>query len=278
MTTLLIPPILRIANQKRLFDLPDHRKTHLTPTPALGGVGFFISFWLVIICLADFNFLSDIRFVLVAATLLFLVGVQDDLVGVDFSVKFVWQAFAAVMLFLSGFQMEGFYGVFGWGDLPTWGAFIMTLLTVVYLINAYNLIDGVNGLAGSLGVVGSAGFGALFWWNGEPEWSFMAMTMTGVLLGFLKYNYGKAKIFMGDNGSMFLGLMMSVFFIHYLNSAPAAGAVPPLLWALALVLVPAFDLLRVFAFRLLKRQSPFSADRTHIHHLLQALGKSHVWV
>lgn len=277
-TFFLIPQILKIANQKQLFDMPDQRKTHNAPVPALGGISFFISFWLVALCLGEMAFLVEIRFLLVGSILLFLVGIQDDLIGVTSYSKFTWQIIIGCIIYYAGFRIEGFYGLFGFGDIPALGSFVLTILTTAFIINAFNLIDGINGLAGSLGLTGAIGFGLLFWQIGLFEWSFMAVILSGVLLGFLKYNFGKADIFMGDNGSMFLGLIMTAFFIKYINTAPDNNLISPLLIALNLIIIPVFDLLRVFVRRIFQRHSPFKADRSHLHHILQGMGKSHAWI
>jgi UDP-GlcNAc:undecaprenyl-phosphate GlcNAc-1-phosphate transferase len=277
-TFFLIPPILKIAKQKQLFDIPNHRKTHSKPIPALGGIGFFVSFWLVILGLGELSFLAEIRYLLIGGILLLMVGIQDDLIGTSSSTKFIWQIAIGCLLYYAGFRVEGFYGLFGLGEIPTVFSFILTVITTTFIINAFNLIDGVNGLAGSLVLTASVGFGILFWQNGLFEWAFMSAVMVGVFLGFLRYNFGKADIFMGDNGSMFLGLIMSAFFMKYINITPSNSAASPLLIALSLIVIPVFDLLRVFTYRILKGQSPFTADRSHIHHILQGMGKSHAWI
>jgi UDP-N-acetylmuramyl pentapeptide phosphotransferase/UDP-N-acetylglucosamine-1-phosphate transferase len=277
-TLFLIPPIVKIANQKQLFDMPDQRKKHDNPIPALGGIGFFVSFWLVTFGMGELAFLAEIRYLLIGSILLLMVGIQDDLIGTKSTTKFIWQIGIGCILYYAGFRIEGFYGLFGWGEIPTVVSFFLTIITTAFIINAFNLIDGINGLAGSLGLTGAVGFGILFWQHGLLEWAFMAAVLVGVLLGFLKYNFGKADIFMGDNGSMFLGLIMSAFFMKYINITPPNSEISPLLIALSLIIIPVFDLMRVFTYRILKGQSPFTADRSHIHHILQEMGKSHAWV
>ncbi len=277
-TYFVIPSIVNIAEVKQLFDVPGERKNHAKPIPALGGISFFISFWLVIFALADAASLTDLRYLFIGSLVLLIVGVKDDLVEVSPKVKLFWQVLAGSVLFFGGFRMEGMYGIFGIDEVSIVFSYILTLLTFVFLINAYNLIDGLNGLAGSLGLLAVAGFGILFYNAGAMDLCLIAAVMTGILVGFLKFNMGKAIIFMGDNGSMFLGMIIAVFFMEYLNMAPANSSVSPILLASGLVIIPVFDTIRIFIYRILNGQSPFTADRKHLHHVLQDMGKTHTWV
>lgn len=277
-TFFIIPQILKIAQQKQLYDLPNNRKEHLKPIPALGGISFFISFWIVIFAVGDLTLLKELRLLVVGSFLLLIVGIKDDLIEVKALTKLFWQLFVGALLFAANFRMTGLYGLFGIAELPIYASFFLTILTVAFLINAFNLVDGINGLAGSLTLFGVGGFGFLFWQAGLYNWTLVSVVMIGILLAFLKYNFGKADIFMGDNGSTFLGLIMSALFIKLVNISPEKLPISPLLIGLSLVVIPTFDLLRVFAVRILQGGSPFRADRNHLHHLLRKMGKSHRWV
>lgn len=277
-TYFIIPSIVNIAQAKKLFDVPGERKTHIKPIPALGGISFFVSFWLVVFGLVDATFLTDLRYLLIGSLVLLIVGIKDDLVEVSAKMKLCWQILAGSVLFLGGFRVEEMYGVFGVYEISTAVSYVLTILIFVFLINAYNLVDGLNGLAGSLGLLAVVGFGVLFYNAGAVNLCLIAAVMTGILIGFLKFNMGKAVIFMGDNGSMFLGMIIAIFFIEYLNMAPSNNSVSPILLALGLVIIPVFDTLRIFIYRILIGQSPFRADRKHLHHVLQDMGKTHTWV
>ncbi|MDF1868052.1 MAG: MraY family glycosyltransferase [Saprospiraceae bacterium] len=277
-TFFLIPPIIKIATKRQLFDVPNHRKMHENPTPALGGISLFISFWIVVIGLGELSFLAEVRFLLISGIILLLVGIQDDLIGMRASTKFIWQLVVGSLLYSGGFRIEGLYGFMGFDQIPIIASFILTILVISLIINAFNLIDGINGLAGSLGLIGSVGFGVLFYLNGLYYWAFMTVVLIGVLLGFLKYNFGKATIFMGDNGSMFLGLILSAFFIKCINIVPSNNLISIQLISICFIIIPVFDLLRVFTKRLINKQSPFLADRSHLHHILLGMGKSHTWI
>lgn len=277
-TYFVIPSIIDVAQVKQLFDVPGERKTHARPIPALGGISFFVSFWAVIFALAATSFVSDLRYLFIGSLILLVIGIKDDLVEVGPKAKFFWQVVTGSVLFFAGFRVEGLHGLFGIQEISVAFSYILTLLTFVFLINAYNLIDGINGLAGSLGLVAVAGFGVIFYNTGAMNLCLISAVMAGVLVGFLKYNIGKAVIFMGDNGSTFLGMIIAVLFIECINTDFSSSSISPILLALGLVIIPVFDTIRIFMYRILKGQSPFTADRKHLHHVLQDMGKTHIWV
>lgn len=274
---LFMPTIIKLAVKKHLFDVPDARKTHKVPIPSLGGIGIFIGFWVATFLFTGADFFVQLKFIVVSGFLLFMIGIGDDLLDIRASKKFIYQLLIASFLYIGGFQLQGFYGLFGLEELPIYLNFPLTLLAIALIINAYNLIDGVNGLAGSLSTLGALTFGFLFLNNNMPNWAIVAFSVAGTTIGFLRFNMGNAKIFMGDNGSTFLGLMMSLFFIKYLDSAYyIQGETHALAIGMSIIIVPVLDLLRVFTLRIKRGDSPFTADRIHLHHLVSRLGKSHL--
>ncbi len=277
LTVFLIPQVIEVANARALYDLPDERKKHARPIPALGGLGVFLSFMLTVIALARLEWWGDFRFVALGAVLLVFVGLKDDLLGVSPVKRLLLQLGLAALFYGAGLRLEGLYGLFGVEALPAFLNFPLTVLAVGLIVNAYNLIDGINGLAGSLGTLGSLVFGSLFYIHGLQAWSFLAFAFAGAMLGFLKYNYGRgASTFMGDNGSLLLGWLMALFFVKFTDTAYRDWAQPhALVLGLSVIAIPVFDLLRLFLVRLLKRVSPFSADRNHIHHLVLRTGRNH---
>jgi UDP-N-acetylmuramyl pentapeptide phosphotransferase/UDP-N-acetylglucosamine-1-phosphate transferase len=151
---------------------------------------------------------------------------------------------------------------------------------IIVITNSINLIDGVDGLAGSLSLIISLTYGYLFYQQGEFDWMLISLSLSGALLGFLFFNFSPAKIFMGDAGSLTVGFIISVFTIHFIESnSPNLGSYSRLKSApgiaLALLIVPLYDTLRVFILRALKRTSPFKADKNHLHHWLIKNGQSH---
>jgi len=265
----LIPYIIKIADQKHLFDLPEGRKQHKHAVPALGGIAIYASILLSQLLFSPEMWGTTFKMVLAAFFVLVLVGVRDDLIGMRPLKKLCFQFLAANLIFLSGLRIDQLFELSLHYQFSTPVSYILTVFFVCVLINAYNFIDGVDGLASSLGLVASLIYGSLFAINGNMQWAILAFSFGAGLLGFLRFNLFKAKIFLGDNGSMLIGAAVACFGLKFINLVPDGSSVTV---GIALALLPVFDLFRVFATRILKGRSPFYGDRTHIHHLLMALG------
>lgn len=269
LTYLIIPVLQRLAKAKNLFDLPDHRKKHETPTPSLGGLALFMSFLVMALIAPEINQLPQSNFILLAVFILLIVGVYDDLVEIRALHKAAFQMLVASILFFAGFRIEGMIGGLDIGQIPLIASYGITVFFLMLIINAYNLIDGIDGLAGSLGLHATIVFAWLFHSAGLAGWSLIAIIMSASILGFLRYNFNRATIFMGDSGSMFIGLMIGVFSLKYLQCCgPQTAGTYNVLIIMSIVIIPVLDLLRVFSMRILGGHSPFAADRTHIHHIL----------
>jgi UDP-N-acetylmuramyl pentapeptide phosphotransferase/UDP-N-acetylglucosamine-1-phosphate transferase len=210
----------------------------------------------------------------------FFLGLKDDILILSASKKFAGQVIAAgILIQFGGVNLNDMHGLFGIHHIPAAASFALTMLTIIMITNSFNLIDGVDGLAGSLGILTTAVFGSYFAYVGQFTYAIMAFSLTGSLVSFLIYNFPPAKIFMGDTGSLLVGLINSILVIKFINiaadpncvlhfdSAPAIG--------FAVMMIPLFDTLRVFGLRILNRRSPFSPDRNHIHHFLLDLGLNH---
>lgn len=273
-----IPSIIHIALKYRLFDQGDsHRKSHRIQVSRLGGVAIFCSFTITILLFATTVNYQNANFLITSCIILFGLGLKDDLYGVGPSAKFFLQMVVAIILVvLGGFRLSSWYGVFFlWEVNALWGG-LFSVLLIIFINNAFNLIDGMDGLAGIIGVIATFTFGVFFAIGNELPYAFIAFAMMGAIAGFLVYNYPPAKIFMGDTGALLIGLVAIVLAIkfielnkvgvdnHYFNSAPAI--------AVAVLLIPVFDSLRIFFIRILKGKSPFMGDRNHIHHRLERLG------
>jgi UDP-N-acetylmuramyl pentapeptide phosphotransferase/UDP-N-acetylglucosamine-1-phosphate transferase len=193
--------------------------------------------------------------------------------------KFAGQVAACLLMVLKGgMVIKNLHGLFGIGELPWVVSVIGTILFLIVVINSFNLIDGVDGLAGALGVVASFLPGMYFLLMGEHGYALLAFCLTGSVTAFMSYNFQPARIFMGDTGSLLIGLICSVVMIHFLNMAPSVSGFPlPSAPAVgfSLVMIPVLDAFRVSALRLGKGVSPFIGDRNHIHHLLLDKGFSH---
>ncbi len=275
-----IPVIIQVAKEKKLFDEPDERKVHKTVIPTLGGLGIFAGF--IIACLMGTPpaMAAQLQFFMAACVVIFFLGLKDDILIISASKKFVGQLIAAgILIKFGGIRITDLHGFMGIHEIPNFAGILFTLLTIIVITNSFNLIDGVDGLAGSLGLLTTLIFGTYFYFIGETTFSVIAFSLSGALISFLIYNFSPAKIFMGDTGSLLLGLINSILVIKFINVANAATGQFAITSApaigFAILMVPLFDTLRVFGLRILDRRSPFSPDRTHVHHFLLDIGLNH---
>lgn len=288
---ILIPRILLISYKKKLFDIPDARKVHTVPVPRLGGLSFFpavlIAVTLGIGAKAMFGPADDviltkdyveILFILAGLAMLYLVGEADDLVGVGYKAKFVVQIVASCLMVLSGTWLHSLWGLFGIYELPEWIGMPLTVAIVVYITNAINLIDGIDGLASGLCCVALAVLCGMMVLRGEYVHALVAVSTLGVIIPFWFYNvFGNErrghKLFMGDAGSLMLGYTLSYLVLRIsFPDYPGADGSRDMVLALSTLVVPLFDVVRVVLHRLRKHRNPFLPDRNHIHHKLLRAG------
>ena len=274
-----IPAIITIAKLKKLYDVPDHRKVHLNPVVSLGGVGIFAGFVLSFLLTISFRRAPEFQYVFAAALIIFFLGIKDDILVISPMKKFAGQLLAAMILIFKGcIQISNMHGFLGIHELPDAASAALTILTILVVVYSFNLIDGVDGLAGSLGLFASIVLGVYFLATNSLPYAVFAFAMTGALTGFLYYNFQPARIFMGDTGSLLIGLACSVLVIHFIEVAPYDAAFPlfsaPAI-AFSILFIPLLDTLRVFGFRILRGRSPFKGDKNHIHHMMLRLGFSH---
>ncbi|GAB3347652.1 MraY family glycosyltransferase [Arachidicoccus ginsenosidivorans] len=283
-TIFSIPNIIFVAKKKRLLDKPDHRKKHVNVTPNLGGIGIFSAFIFVASIFNVGFYFTGWNCILGASFLLFVTGLKDDLVAIDPYKKFLAQLVAAIIVvYLAGIRLENLQGFLGIHQLPYLVSFLLSVVGITFVTNAFNLIDGVDGLAGSLSMLLFTFLGVLFAINKNIGSAMLCFTIAGAVAGFLRYNIAPAKIFMGDTGSLILGFLASVMaisFVSKMNLLPASSPLSGLfkggnggvVIALAAIIVPVYDTFRVFTTRILRGFSPFHADRTHVHHVLLDIG------
>ncbi|CAN5742616.1 MraY family glycosyltransferase [soil metagenome] len=276
-----IPIIINVSNQKRLFDHPDERKIHGSPIPSIGGIGIFAGFITAFLLTVTFQDLHRFQYLVAALMIIFFVGMKDDLINLSPLKKFLGQILAsAILIFKGGFVIKDMDGILGIHALPTVASYAISMIIIVLIINAYNLIDGVDGLAASLSLFSSMLFAVYFAINEQMAYACIATSLAGALGAFLIFNFNPARIFMGDTGSLVIGLINAVLVIQFINfnggsqqhilqvnASPAIG--------FAILFVPLFDTLRVFSLRILHGESPFTPDRNHIHHILLRLGLNH---
>ncbi len=277
-TFFAIPVIIQVAKDKKLFDEPDERKIHKAVIPTLGGLGIFAGF--IIATLLGAPFSLELQYFVAAAIVVFFLGIKDDILILSASKKFAGQLIAAgILIKFGGVQITNMHGLLGFHEIPNVASIVLSVFTIIVITNSFNLIDGVDGLAGSLGLLTTLIFGTYFFYIGQNTYAVMAFALSGSTISFLIYNFPPAKIFMGDTGSLLLGLVNSILVIKFINLANTPNVSFPLESApaigFAILMIPLFDTLRVFGLRILDRRSPFSPDRTHVHHFLLDLGLSH---
>lgn len=291
-TGILIPQILLISFRRNLFDVPDERKIHRVVVPRLGGFAFVPVICFSIALLLGTDYIAGRNMILVQAgtlllpllfgfcslLMLYLIGIADDLVGIRYRAKFVVQILCSVLMIVGGVWIDNLYGMLGIRALPEVVGYPLTILVIVFFINAINLIDGIDGLASGLSSVAMTIYGTFFLLHENYVYALVAFSTLGVLVPFFYYNvFGNAerhrKIFMGDTGSLTIGLVIGILSIELLKYGAVANE-PNRVMALAFtpMIIPCLDVIRVFFVRLRQHRNPFLPDKTHIHHKLLALG------
>jgi len=280
-----VPSIIYTSLKYRLFDKNDlYRKTHKRNISRLGGLAIVGSFTVSILLFSAVINFKEANFLIASCIILSALGLKDDVYGTNTSTKFILQIVVAFILVVFGaFRLTSLYGVLGiWDMMPLWGG-LFSIALIIFINNAFNLIDGIDGLAAGIGIFSSFAFGILFLLMGQIPYAFIGFALAGAIGGFLKYNWFPAKIFMGDTGALIIGLISAALAIKFIelnkftgNNDPAFYSAPAI--AVALLIVPIFDSLRVFTIRILRGRSPFKGDRNHIHHRLENLGIKPNWI
>ncbi|MBE6309258.1 MAG: undecaprenyl/decaprenyl-phosphate alpha-N-acetylglucosaminyl 1-phosphate transferase [Bacteroidales bacterium] len=278
------PKILKIAILKNLVDNPDERKLQRRPIPVMGGIAVFFGI-VAGLCSSQITFFSPAVFVLIAAmTIMLYVGTIDDILDLSPYTRFLIEiAVVAFIMLVNNNGINCFWGLWGLDVIPMWIAAPLTIFAAVGIINAINLIDGVNGLSSGFCFMASVMFAIMFYFSGNTTMMILATSAAGAIIPFFLHNvFGyNTRMFIGDGGTLVIGTMMSMFVINILKdtslSAPFAqegmGLIP---FTLSVLAVPVFDTLRVMSARIIRGNSPFNPDKTHLHHLFIELGFSHI--
>ena len=278
------PRLVKIALLKNIVDNPDARKLQRTPVPVLGGVAVFFGVVIAIGCMSSVVDCSGLPVVIMAMMAMLYTGTMDDILSLSPGLRFVIEIVVVLLLiFVGGYCIDDFHGLWNIGRFSYWYAVPLTVVAAVGIINAINLVDGVNGLSSGYCIMACLIFGTLFFLSGEESMTILAVVSVGALIPFFLHNvFGKtSKMFIGDGGTLVMGVVMSVFVIEILqNGSRAAAYVDPNVglvpFTLAVLSVPVFDTLRVMSTRILKGTFPFRPDKTHLHHMFIDLGCSHV--
>jgi UDP-GlcNAc:undecaprenyl-phosphate/decaprenyl-phosphate GlcNAc-1-phosphate transferase len=278
---IILPVIIKYSLAKNIGDVPGRRKIHKKVTPSMGGIAIFIGFAISSLIWMDFDQWANMRFILASLLIVFLLGVRDDIVPFRALHKLYGQIVSVIILLFSSVQINSLYGFLGINELPMLVAYILTGFTIIVITNSFNLIDGLDGLAGSIGLVALTAFGVWFFVAGDFVFALFAFAMVGGILAFLVFNWEPSEIFMGDTGAMVIGMILAVLAIHFMSVNEALPINNPVKFSATIatagcfIIIPLCDTLRIIILRTLRGQSPFSPDKSHIHHAIMRLGMSH---
>ncbi|MCH6198340.1 undecaprenyl/decaprenyl-phosphate alpha-N-acetylglucosaminyl 1-phosphate transferase [Aquiflexum sp. LQ15W] len=279
---LLTPIVILLLKKMELVDSPGGRKIHNGFIPSMGGIAFVIASFVAVLAWLDSEYIMEIRFLLAAFGLMFFVGLRDDMVNMSAFQKLAGQFISAyLVVVMADIRLTGLYGFFGIYELPLWISYGISFFTILVLTNSFNLIDGLDGLAGSISLVT---FMFLGWWFLEADltsYSVFSFILVGAVLSFLVYNWHPAKIFMGDTGSLSLGFALAVLTILFIDKNGTMANFEgwkfnaPIASGIALLIIPIYDTSRIFIKRSLKGKSPMAPDKSHVHHFLLRMGMRH---
>jgi UDP-GlcNAc:undecaprenyl-phosphate GlcNAc-1-phosphate transferase len=278
--TLVFTPIFKmIAVKVGLVDKPNYRKVHVNSVPLVGGISVvFSALFVILIANGRFTFLNEYLPILATAFILFVVGVIDDKKDVKAKYKLTLQLLLAFIVASYDIRITTLYGVFGVYEMTVWVQYLVTILIITGVVNAFNLMDGVDGLAGGLSLLGFTMFLFASICYGDYSLGLLSIIFIGATIGFLKFNLSSKKIFMGDSGSLFLGFLLVTLGIQFLDKQITNtdnNYIYGFLLLVAFFSIPVLDSVRVYMGRIKRGNSPFKADRSHLHHLLLKVGLSH---
>jgi len=276
------PSFIKVAEMKHLFDDPNEsRKLHKKSIPSMGGIMIFAgTVFSFFICFPSED-IGYIKYLIPSVLVMFFMGIKDDIIGTAAVKKLIGHLMVAfIMTLMAEIKITSLYGIFEIREIPEWASVALSIFTYVVIINAFNIIDGVDGLAGGVACIASIAFGIWFLLAESTVDAIIAFSLAGALLGFLRFNFYPAKIFMGDSGSLTVGLIICVLAIRVIeydfSSLPQyMKHISKPIFAMAVLSYPLLDTFRIFLYRMLKGVSPFSADNNHIHHRLIKLGLNH---
>jgi UDP-GlcNAc:undecaprenyl-phosphate/decaprenyl-phosphate GlcNAc-1-phosphate transferase len=282
LTFLMMPLFIKYLSKKEILDVPGGRKIHRGAKPSLGGIPMFISFIAATLIWLPLANWSSMKFMLLALMLVFIIGVRDDLLPIRAIYKLIGQIVAAsIIIFLMDVRIKSLEGFLSIHELPFWISVALTYIFIIGITNAFNLIDGLDGLAGSIALIALVTMATWFYLNNNTGEALIVFSLTGAIIGFLVFNWEPSLIFMGDTGSLFIGLTITFALIQFLNQSitlPDESLLKfncPLTLAASSIIVPITDTTRIIILRIYKGYSPFKPDKNHIHHAIMRLGTTH---
>ncbi|HEY5824900.1 MAG TPA: MraY family glycosyltransferase [Cyclobacteriaceae bacterium] len=279
---LFFPVLIKLLLQWKIFDSPGRHKIHQKFTPSMGGVPIIVGVAFSLLIALPLEELTNLKFFFISIALMFITGLRDDILTLSPKQKMVSQFLPVIILVIFGNSvLQSFYGNFPEFHFPEYLAWAITIFTIIILTNAYNLIDGLDGLAGAVGLVTLTLFGFWFYSVSNDALALISFSFAGAILAFLFFNWQPSKIFMGDTGALTIGFLLSYLGIQFINQNYDLPENNPSRFqasigtAVCILIIPLFDTLRVIILRLRKFQSPFKADKNHLHHQFLKLGLSH---
>lgn len=275
---IITQPLIKLAITIGLVDQPNHRKVHKQPIPLIGGLSIFIASSLALGLLLPFKpEIYSHMSIYISIVLLLIVGVIDDQFEIRAILKLAVQLALAHVVYSAGIRIESMYGIFGVHGLSEWMQYALTIFIITGVVNAFNLMDGIDGLAAGLALLGFSVFSILAYLTGQYDLLLVYLTIIGALASFLRFNLSKRnKAFMGDAGSLIIGFILVVSAIKLLQASQNTSTISTVaIGVIAVLIVPVFDALRVFRRRMKAGKSPFSSDKTHLHHLILFSGLNH---
>lgn len=282
------PFVVMLCNKHKLYDTPNARKLHREAIPRMGGTLFLPSLAIGVSTALliqygdlhkDFQVNLSACVMLTGALIIYLIGILDDLKNINATHKFIIQTVAAMFFPLCNLMINNLHGIFGIYEIPLWASYPLTVFVILLIVNAMNLIDGIDGLASSLAFLILISYAYLYHQLGSSLFSLISISLAGALLAFFFFNFygkvGRLKTFMGDSGSLFLGYVIAYLAIKYQMSNEANGfpyREESLLISFTLVFLPCIDVIRVALMRKLRGKDMFEPDQTHIHHKIMHIG------
>lgn len=279
---LITPIVISLLVKAKIGDVPGGRKIHKKFTPSMGGIGFVLA-TLVSMGIWAWQFpLPDIRYLLGAIAVMFFVGLRDDMVELKAKHKLAGQFVAVILVVVAGdIRIRDFHGFLGLHEIPLLLSYGFSSFVLLALTNAFNLIDGLDGLAGTVASISLGLLGGWFYVQGLESFAVLSFTLLGGVLAFMIFNWHPAKIFMGDTGSLTLGFALGslvVAFMEYNAALPENTFLklePSFTAGIVLMIYPLYDMARVFTRRISQGRHPMTADKSHIHHFLMRMGMKH---
>ena len=280
-SVLFFPVLIKLLKQWKLFDSPADHKIHQTFIPSMGGVCIMLGVFFTLLIAFPFSEWVHLKYFFVALVAIFITGLRDDVLTLDPKRKLLGQLLPALILVVFGHvSLNSFYEIYP-TEFPQWISWSLTIFTIIILTNSYNLIDGLDGLAGLIGFIILSFFGWWFFSTSQLYLAIIAFSFSGAILAFLVFNWQPSKIFMGDTGALSIGFVISFLAIQFINqnfNLPSSHLVrfqASISTVVCVLIIPIFDTFRVIILRLRKLQSPFRADKNHLHHQFINLGFSH---